>query len=672
MQQPETAGVAQRTTPNGMYGGTKEEMVRLVNESGILGEEIEDLDGITFDQLVLAIHKIQQEMGITGTTAKEAAETISGSKASLSAAWQDLLSAVGGEGDQARLDETLENFKTSFSTYMEQFAPTLVKTISNSGSLVTAIADAIGDLPKDLLAQVASSGLEAGTEAVSGVSKITGWLIDSLVRMFESAKANPQSLQEFGSAIGEFLGTTISDVVLNAPAIIEGIFNVGLNIAGGFIDGLINGLSGRKSEVQQITDQMQEDIANADVDYSKAESLIRYLEKLQKKYGKTAAQTAEWKKTMVELDKILPGAGEAAMKYGTNLEGAIENLREMNEQTRKQLVLSALQEAGNKQLAAIGAKQGELTESQIRQEQAQSAVETITPDLVENLQAYAKEMLRMNAEQDFMGPEMLEYYRALSSGTDAQGNALGTYDVDQLVSILTQVGRAIEERYDEDEPYIWDRDMNDNLMDVETLAKKAEAIKTAQVTIQQEIEKQAQLQTEIAELEEGYQTTWEALTRTVDGITANAEAGGKAVEKGGETTKSAIQTAGGSAAAGIGSAGRTLAQTLTEINDKLPVPYMGPVLPKAIGMNYVPYDGFRASLHRGEEVLTATQARAYRNGGDTSGMVEALQALRQDLQNLRLVVGKKTFGRAVVDYGGSRVDGYIGEAESRYYAGYGT
>ena len=99
---------------------------------------------------------------------------------------------------------------------------------------------------------------------------------------------------------------------------------------------------------------------------------------------------------------------------------------------------------------------------------------------------------------------------------------------------------------------------------------------------------------------------------------------------------------------------------------------MGPVLPKAIGMNYVPYDGFRASLHRGEEVLTATQARARRNGGDTSGMVEALQALRQDLQNLRLVVGKKTFGRAVVDYGGSRVDGYIGEAESKYYAGYGT
>ena len=49
------------------YGGTREEMVRLINDSGILSHEIEDLDGITFDQIVLAIHEIQKQMGITGT-----------------------------------------------------------------------------------------------------------------------------------------------------------------------------------------------------------------------------------------------------------------------------------------------------------------------------------------------------------------------------------------------------------------------------------------------------------------------------------------------------------------------------------------------------------------------------------------------------------------------------
>lgn len=56
------------------------------------------------------------------------------------------------------------------------------------------------------------------------------------------------------------------------------------------------------------------------------------------------------------------------------------------------------------------------------------------------------------------------------------------------------------------------------------------------------------------------------------------------------------------------------------------------------------------------------------NGGITS----ALQGLRNDLRNMRLVVGQKVFGRAVVDYGGSRLSGFIGEAEGREAAGYGT
>ena len=44
-------------------------MIRLINDSGILNEKIEDLDNITFDQMIQAIHKVQQNLGITGTSA---------------------------------------------------------------------------------------------------------------------------------------------------------------------------------------------------------------------------------------------------------------------------------------------------------------------------------------------------------------------------------------------------------------------------------------------------------------------------------------------------------------------------------------------------------------------------------------------------------------------------
>jgi hypothetical protein len=74
-------------------------------------------------------------------------------------------------------------------------------------------------------------------------------------------------------------------------------------------------------------------------------------------------------------------------------------------------------------------------------------------------------------------------------------------------------------------------------------------------------------------------------------------------------------------------------------------------------------------------VLTASQAMDYRAGNagsNTEAVVSAIQGLRNDLNNLKLVVGQKVFGRAVVNYGGNNIDNYLGKAESRLAAGYGT
>lgn len=76
------------------YGGTKEEMARLVKDSGILGDAGKDLTAknldqkVSYDQIIEAIHKVQTNMGITGTTAKEASATIQGSVGSMKSAWQ--------------------------------------------------------------------------------------------------------------------------------------------------------------------------------------------------------------------------------------------------------------------------------------------------------------------------------------------------------------------------------------------------------------------------------------------------------------------------------------------------------------------------------------------------------------------------------------------------------
>ena len=83
------------------YGGTKSEMVKLVKESGVLGEASKDLttknfdQKVSYDQIILAINKTQQRLKITGTTAKEAGDTLQGSVASLKASWENLLSGMG-------------------------------------------------------------------------------------------------------------------------------------------------------------------------------------------------------------------------------------------------------------------------------------------------------------------------------------------------------------------------------------------------------------------------------------------------------------------------------------------------------------------------------------------------------------------------------------------------
>ena len=91
------------------------------------------------------------------------------------------------------------------------------------------------------------------------------------------------------------------------------------------------------------------------------------------------------------------------------------------------------------------------------------------------------------------------------------------------------------------------------------------------------------------------------------------------------------------------------------------------------GSAYIPYDGYPALLDRGEKILTATEARNEEASGmSTREVVGAISGLRNDLQQLQLVVNGKNFGRAVVDYGGNRVDNYLGSSESRFESGYGT
>ena len=640
------------------YGGTQKEMVRLINDSKILDHEIENLDGITFDQIIEAIHKVQTEMGITGTTSKEAAETLEGSKNAMKAAWQDMLSAIGGEGDQTRLDQAMENFKTSFSTYMENFIPTLVTSINNSGSLVTAIADSIGNLPTDLLSQIADGGLNAGTEIVGGISKITSWIIDSISSMFRKATADPSQIAEFGAAVGEFLGTAISDIVANAPDIAAGIVTVGVTLAGSLIEGLFKGLFGEGNEVDKLTDKMNDNIADANTDALKSSAILDYMTSLQEKYGSAVTNTTAWKDAVDQLSQVLPGAGEVIQRYGSDIQGAIDKLKEMSKQLRVTAVMNAMNEAMQGQYKLLGEQTLAREQSISRQTIAQQTIDNAVPQLAENLKIYANEMMRLNQD---MGPEMLEQYQQLAQGIGQDGKPLLEQDFSTLSSLMTSVAGALERAYDmygeEGETKIWDKSELDDIFNPEyLLGDLPAALKTAAQTIQQETQNQADLTAQIEATEREISTTEMTIQRTAQDIAYGAQSAADGIDSGGTQVAGAL----GSVASQIGSI-------------KIPRIMGGfSYTPEATGIDNVPYNGFRAELHRGEMVLTKRRAENIRNGAGTAEVVGAIQEMRQDLQNMKLVVGRKTFGRAVVDYGARSTREYIGQSENRQYAGYGT
>lgn len=117
------------------YGGTKTEMERLLKDAQALTGVKYDINNLA--DVYSAIHAIQEELGITGTTAKEAEKTITGSANMMKAAWQNVLSAIAGGGD---LDRAINNLVYSIQKYFENIVPVVERSLAGIGRLIEQVA----------------------------------------------------------------------------------------------------------------------------------------------------------------------------------------------------------------------------------------------------------------------------------------------------------------------------------------------------------------------------------------------------------------------------------------------------------------------------------------------------------------------------------------------------
>ena len=207
------------------YGGTQSEMIRLINDSGVLGEKIESLDNVTFDQMIEAIHKIQDNLGITGTTALEAGTTISGSWSSVQALFENILTKVGSKlaptvmGFLQQLSDWMETIdwdafatsvgdalqrvfdwiqKIDFTTFFEKGMDGVTEFIEGLGDFATKAIEVIGNIQSFIDILITLSPIILGVVTTLGSLAVAfkiGEIIDNvktaLTGLFAAMSANP-------------------------------------------------------------------------------------------------------------------------------------------------------------------------------------------------------------------------------------------------------------------------------------------------------------------------------------------------------------------------------------------------------------------------------------------------------------------------------------------------
>lgn len=157
------------------YGGTQSEMARLINDTGVMGAGFkataENVKDIPFDKLIQGIHVVQERMGITGTTAKEASETISGSFNSAKAAFSNFLVALGGGGDT---EKAFNELLSSVKVFLKNLLPVVSRTLDNIIKIIgEKMGKAIDEFEKNVPGGEAFTTLAAAIGAV--VAAIVVW-----------------------------------------------------------------------------------------------------------------------------------------------------------------------------------------------------------------------------------------------------------------------------------------------------------------------------------------------------------------------------------------------------------------------------------------------------------------------------------------------------------------
>lgn len=230
------------------YGGTKEEMERLLADA-------EKLSGVKYDisnlnDVYQAIHVIQGELGITGTTALEASTTISGSIGMMKSSWQNLIAGIAN--GNADIRQLADNFTESITTAVDNIVPKLLTILPNlTQGFKTLIQNLLPKLPP-IIQQILPTLIESAVALIQGLvdvmPDIISALLECLPTLIEGVVALVDGIIE---ALPTFMASICEALPTLIPQLIEGIIALVVSICENF-----------SSIIQPIIDMLPDLIMN--------------------------------------------------------------------------------------------------------------------------------------------------------------------------------------------------------------------------------------------------------------------------------------------------------------------------------------------------------------------------------------------------------------------------
>lgn len=218
------------------FGGSKEGMEALIRKAEELDDSFKVVhktgksgnDEITFgfNDMVQAIHIVQENMKIAGTTQNEAATTISGSLGMVKASWQDVLVSISGGGKD--LDKSISQLIESVGHYAHNLMPVVEKALNGIGDMVVKIAPIIAEKLPEVTANILPKMLNAISTLAKGA--------------------------------GEAIIKTIPAIIDTIMQVIPQFLSVGIEIVNSILKGIVNNIFGIQSAAESLVTQFMDGI----------------------------------------------------------------------------------------------------------------------------------------------------------------------------------------------------------------------------------------------------------------------------------------------------------------------------------------------------------------------------------------------------------------------------